>query len=159
MEETVPSYIKAQAEGSFAYLIREAEAVSDVEASHGRRADWPGHKWGIGQDGSIAGIVFHVAAWKQKTLPILAPNFAPSHGAEDFTARFDDWPSILAWLRSVGADWNLALRALPDAEFDAVRIWEDGESITVCRLAEEIIQHDVQHAAQIEYIRQLSTLK
>ena len=153
----LPAFLKKRAQRSLAYLLREAEAVSPKDAFRFRRDDWPDQKWGIGQDGSIAGIVYHVAAWKQLTLPILAP-----HGKALSRGDFDpetapsptDWAAVCHWLRQVGTKWNAAVDALPDAEFDATREWEGGSEITLTDYIIEMIQHDVQHAAQIEYLRQ-----
>ncbi|HLJ55081.1 MAG TPA: DinB family protein [Chthonomonadaceae bacterium] len=158
MTESLPAYLKRRAARSLEYLLREAEAVSAEEARRGRRSDWPAQPWGIGQDGSIAGIVCHVAAWKQITLPLLDGTHPPA--AHDDLPHFnsDDWPAVLAWLRSIGETWLSALEALPDTEFDSPRDWEGGQ-ITVARLATELVQHDVQHAAQIEYLRQLYSVE
>jgi hypothetical protein len=156
--QTLPAFLVDRARRSLAYLLREAEAVTTEQALLGRRADWPDHPWGIGQDGSIAGIVYHVAAWKQLTLPILQPG-GRSRGRADFdpstAPRPDDWPALLAWLRSSGVEWAAALEALPDTEFHSTREWEDGAPITLAQFIAEMIDHDVQHAAQIEYLRQL----
>jgi len=157
MPPTLPEFLRKQAERSLAYLQREAAAVSVEDAFRGRRNNWPDQKWGIGQDGSIAGIVYHVAAWKQLTLPVFAPDGTPLSRADfDPSTAPDqnDWPALLAWLSQIGADWNSALAAVPDAELDAIRGWE-GASLPLARIVTEMVQHDIQHAAQIEYLRQL----
>jgi len=157
MPESLPIYLKRRADRSLNYLLRQAEAVSAEDALRGRRDDWPDQPWGIGQDGSIAGIVTHVAAWKQLTLPLFQPN-GKAGGRADFDTATppdpNDWPALLDWLRRIGREWNSALEALTDAEFDSLRDWE-GTQISIAQFASEMIQHDVQHAAQIEYLRQL----
>jgi hypothetical protein len=158
MPHTLQAFLRKQAERNLAYLLREAEAVSEVDAFRGRRPDWPDQKWGIGQDGSIAGIAYHVAAWKQLTLPLFAPD-GKAFTRADFDAGTapgrDNWPGIVNWLRQIGTDWNAALGTLPDADFDAERKWDGGARITISQYVSEMIQHDVQHAAQIEYLRQV----
>jgi hypothetical protein len=160
MSESLPAYLKRRAARSLAYLLREAEQVSTADAFRGRRDDWPPQPWGIGQDGSIAGIACHVAAWKHLTLPLLTgAGVAAPRASFDLRAHVDpdDWPAILSWLRATGGAWNAAVDSLPEAEFDAIREWE-GAQVTVAKIATELIQHDVQHAAQIEYLRQLYSL-
>ena len=154
MAEVLTTFLRKRADQSLAYLLREAEAVDSGEAFRDRRDNWPDQRWGIGQDGSIAGILYHTAAWKQLTLPLFAldgqagsrADFEPSTAPDR-----DDWPAIVDWLRRVGAEWNAQLAA---ADLDAIREWE-GARLTLADYAVEMIQHDVQHAAQIEYLRQL----
>ena len=156
MPETLPSFLKRRAGRSLAYMLRQVEAVSAEEAIIGRRDDWPDQPWGIGQDGSISGIVYHVAAWKQLTLPLFEPD-GKAFGRADFdpaaAPSADDWPALIDWLRRIGEEWNLALETLTESDFDSLRDWE-GAQMTVTQFVAEIIQHDVQHAAQIEYLRQ-----
>ena len=156
MPQSAPEFLRGRAARSFRYLLREAEAVTAEESVRFARADWPAHRFGIGQNGSIAGIVYHVAAWKQVTLPLLAQN-GPILPIEDFDTRsapeLRDWPGLLRWLKSVGETWNETVLALPDAAFDAPRSW-GSETITLTEYIAEMVEHDTQHAAQIEYLRQ-----
>lgn len=161
MTESLSDYLKRRAERCLAYLLREAEAVSAEDAVRGRRDDWPGQAWGIGQDGSIAGIVTHVAVWKQLSLPALKEGGqALSAEAFDTASAPDpaDWPALVAWLREIGGAWNAALNALPEPDFDRRLDWQ-GFPLTIADLASKMIQHDVQHAAQIEYLRQLHAVQ
>ena len=159
MGESLPAFLKRSAQRNLDYLVREAAAVDAADALRGRREDWPDQRWGIGQNGSIAGIVYHVCAWKQLSLPLFSSGGTCLRRA-DFNAAMapdpEEWPALRQWLGEVGAQWNAALEALPAAEFDAPRDWE-GASLTVAEFAAELIKHDTQHAAQIEYLRQLYT--
>ncbi len=156
MPQSASEFLKGRAVRSFRYLLREAESVSAEEARRYARPDWPPHRFGIGQDGSIAGIVYHVAAWKEVTLPLLAQN-GPILPIEEFDRRAapasDDWMGLLAWLKRVGSAWNETALALPDSAFDDRRNW-GSETITLTEYIAEMIEHDTQHAAQIEYLRQ-----
>ena len=159
--DSLPAFLKSRAERSLRYLLREARAVGPSDALRGRRSDWPVQPWGIGQDGSIAGIVYHVAAWKHLSLSLLSPGGqALPRAAFDASAApaADDWPALLDWLAAIGAEWNAALSALSEDEFRSPREWEGGKPLSVADFAYEMIQHDVQHAAQIEYLRQLYTI-
>ena len=71
--ETLPAFLRARGARHLRHLLAEIEGLNAQEALHFRQDNWPDHRWGIGQNGSIAGIVYHVAAWKQLTLPFLLP--------------------------------------------------------------------------------------
>lgn len=154
--ETLPAFLKARAVRHLRHLLAEIEGLSVQEALRFRRDDWPDHRWGIGQNGSIAGIVYHVAAWKQLTLPFLLP------GGQGLTrADFDpttvpspdDWKGICAWLRQIGEEWNSTLETLPEGAFEENREFE-GATFTLAGFVVEMVEHDLQHMAQIEYLRQ-----
>ncbi|MCW3100502.1 MAG: hypothetical protein JWL77_6120 [Chthonomonadaceae bacterium] len=150
--------MKKRADHGYRYLLTQIDGLSAEEALAGSRPDWPDHRWGIGQNGSIAGIVYHVAAWKQMTLPLFQPGGRPL-SREDFDAdsapALDDWAGIQAWLKQAGMAWSAELAALPTEAFDTVLTWE-GITLTVAKFVAEMYEHDIQHAAQIEYLRQLT---
>ena len=114
MPESLTAYLKHRAERSLVYLLREAEAVGEVDAFRGRRADWPDQPWGIGQDGSIAGIVYHVAAWKQLALPMFARNGKPRAARNSIPRRRPTRTigrrSVRGWHTSAG---NGTRRSMP----------------------------------------------
>lgn len=154
--ETLGTFLKKRAERSYSRLLTQIEGLSAEEALAGSRSDWPDHRWGIGQNGSIAGIVYHVAAWKQMTLPMLAPNGRPLSREEfdaDTAPAPDDWQGIQAWLKQVGMAWSAELAALSTETFDRILIWE-GHPSTVAEFVVEMVEHDIQHTSQIEYLRQ-----
>ena len=160
MLASVPEFLKRRATRSFQYLMKEVEAVTPEQALADRRAGWPGQQWGIGQDGSIAGIVYHVASWKHLSLPL----FEPGGGIlalADFNASAapasDDWPALVTWLRTVGTQWSDKLSALPEEAFAAVHQFDEWES-PLWEFVVEFYEHDIQHAAQIEYLRQRHAL-
>ncbi len=156
MPQSLPDYLRKRATRSFRYLREQIQDVTPEQALAFGAANWPGQPYGIGQNGSIAGIVYHVAAWKQLTLPLFLPD-GKAGGIADFDAGAapdsSDWPGIVAWMERIGADWQAQLQQLPDAEFEAERDWE-GATISLTDYVSEMLQHDIQHAAQIEYLRQ-----
>ncbi len=156
MHETLPDYLKKRVERSFRHLLLQVESVPEEDAFRFRYPDWAPHRWGIGQDGSIAGIVYHVAAWKAMTLPVFLPG-GRVYGLPDFdrAAAPDpgDWTGIKKWLLEVGTAWNAAVEALSDSDFDIIHEWE-GATMPLSLLITEIMEHDIQHASQIEYLRQ-----
>lgn len=157
MPETLATYLKRRAERSYRYFLEQAEDWTPEEALRDRKPDWPDHEWGIGQNGSVAGIVYHVAAWKQMTLPLFQPG-GTTRGREEFDAASapapDDWPGILVWLKQAGTAWNAELAALPEAAFDETCDWF-GTPMALAKLVTEMHEHDIQHGAQLEYLRQL----
>ena len=157
MSETLPSFLKSRSERNFRNLLQQLEGVTPEEAIRDRYKDWPEQRWGVGQDGSIAGIVHHVAAWKTMTLPLFQPG-GVAQTREEFEASgvptSHDWPDLRQWLETVGQAWNETLDALPEAAFDEESEW-DGVTIPLRKIVVEIMEHDIQHASQIEYLRQL----
>lgn len=158
---SLPELLRARAAKSLRYILREADGVMPEYAFCGRAAIWPDQPYGICQDGSIAGIIGHVAAWKQMTLPMFTPAGAPiprtAFRIADH-ADMDDWGSILAWLHHVGAEWQAALTNMADTDFGTIRSWE-GSEIIVHDFVYEMLMHDAQHAAQIEYLRVLYSVQ
>ncbi len=149
-------FLQNRANHALRYLLREVESVTDVEAFRYSDINWQAHKYGIGQDGSIAGIVYHVVAWKMLSLPLFGSE-GQLRTVDDFHAEEapdkHDWAGIQVWLAEVGAQWNEALSQLSEAELEALRPWGKHE-IPVWEFVTELIEHDIQHASQIEYIRQ-----
>jgi len=158
MDEALATFLKTRAERSYRNLLAQIEGISAAEALAGRRPDWPDHRWGIGQNGSIAGIVYHVAAWKQLGLPVFQPGGCPLSRAafdSDTAPAPDDWQGIQSWLKQVGAAWNAALAALSTEAFDTLIPWEGTHhTIPMAKFIAEMYEHDIQHASQIEYLRQ-----
>ncbi len=156
MSPSLPQFLKQRAERNFAHLLREVSAVTAEEALRFASDEWRPHKWGIGQNGSIAGIVYHIAAWKSLSLPLFEPtpslretaDFDPATAPER-----DDWEGVVNWLRDVGERWSRALGGLSDSDFDRLCPWEK-EPIPLWEFVVEFIEHDVQHSSQIEYLRQ-----
>lgn len=156
MSESLPTFLKHQAPRCFRNLLKQVEGLTADEAAFHRQTNWPGHRWGIGQDGSITGILYHVAAWKKITLPLLSlEGKSLPLDAFDTTQAPDreDFDAVLAWLIEIGAEWNDHLALLPEDSFDTPKEWE-GNTITIAQLVVEIMEHDVQHSAQVEYLRQ-----
>jgi hypothetical protein len=152
----IPELLRSRAHRWFCRLCNELTDLTNEQALAGSRADWPRHAYGIGQNGSIAGIIYHVAAWKTMTLPALTGGtMIPLQEFDESQApEATDWPGIRTWLEEIGQRWNEALDSLPDERFDESLSWE-GRSILMTAFLLEMIDHDVQHSSQIEYIKQL----
>jgi hypothetical protein len=156
MPEALSVYLKRRAEHSFHYFLREIRDVSPEDALRYRSDAWPGQRYGIGQNGSIAGIVYHTAAWKQMTLPLLQLGgvaTAVEQFDTDAAPALDDWQGIAAWYKQVGMAWNADLAQLPEEAFARECLW-GRHTIPLTTYITEILEHDIQHAAQIEYLKQ-----
>lgn len=159
MKDGLPDFLKQRGGKAYRYLLKEIEGVTAEQALAGRRPHWTSHRWGVGQNGSIAGIVYHVAAWKSMTLGRFDPESQTLETVAFDVASApspDDWEGVVSWLKTAGDQWNEALQSLPDAEFDREKVWE-GNSLAISEFVAEMYEHDIQHASQIEYLRQ--TLK
>lgn len=157
MVNSQAAFLRTRAPRSFRSLLAELEGVTAHDANQFRTENWPDHRWGIGQNGSIAGIVYHVAAWKQLTLPVFEPggrSLTRSEFDASLAPAIDDWPGICSWLHTVGGQWESRILELDDDEFDSTRDWE-GSSLPLSSFVVEMVEHDIQHAAQIAYIKQL----
>ncbi len=139
------------------YFLGEAQKISVVHAFQYAEANWPTHNWGIGQNGSAASIVYHVAAWRQLTLPVLN-GAATMKRAEDFMPQdapsTNDWFQILQWAVDETARWAAALDTLAQSQLERKVDWGADGSPEVASVIWSIIEHDIQHASQLEYLQQ-----
>lgn len=156
MSLLLSDFLRTQAERSLRYLLRETEELTAEDAFRYASPHWPAHKWGIGQNGSVAGLVYHVAAWKVLTLPLFEPGgkfLLPDTLDTLSPPAPDDWRAVRNWLKETGERWNERLAQVTEDEISGVRDW-GGQSLTLALYIAEMIEHDVQHAAQIEYLKQ-----
>ncbi len=148
-------FLKNRARIAFERLLKQLQDLTQAEAMAGRRENWPDHPFGVGQDGSIAGIVIHVAAWKMMTMPLFFKG-GKSMLREELNLNQEcdrnDWNSILSWLVRTGEEWQQNLEDQPEEVFSENRAWGD-KTIPFSEFVIEIIEHDAQHASQIEYIK------
>jgi uncharacterized damage-inducible protein DinB len=149
-------YLRHRAVSSHRELIRALEGVTEHEAGAGSDPGWKRHRWGTGLDGSIAGIVHHVAAWKHAFVEGLLGRPIPD--AEEVPPPSDpsggtSWPLLRLWLDEAGDRLAAALEGLTPAELDrevTVLEW----IYPVYRLVSILIEHDHYHAGQINLLRQ-----
>ena len=157
MTVSFAAFLRGRADRSYRALLKEIDGVSQQDAERFSSSGWPDHRWGVGQNGSIAGIVYHVAAWKQMTLPVFSLAGSPlSRDQFDASAApaLSDWKALEVWITEVGDAWNRAMLAMPDLELESTRIWE-GQTLPVWSFIVEMYEHDIQHASQIAYVKQL----
>ena len=119
----------------------------------GSRIDWPEQNWGVGQNGSIAGIVYHLALWKQLTLPALTGGELITLSQADLSQypSRSHWRELVDWHDEVSYSWRYALDTISEEELDKPVEWE-GKTYPLYELVSHIIDHDIQHLSQIEYL-------
>jgi len=156
MPPTLTAYLVKRAHRQYKALVELIANVSPEDAVKYAADSWPDHTWGVGQNGSISGIVYHVAAWKVLTLPAVIVGGKPA-GRSAFDAAaapsVSDWPAVHRWFVEVGDAWDAHLDALTEQDMDVEHEWE-GQSLTLHTLITEMMEHDLQHASQIEYLLQ-----
>ncbi len=150
-------FLKYRHQRASQYFIGEAKKIQQVDAFRFAFKNWPAHNWGIGQNGSAASIVYHVAAWRQLTLPVLH-GAATMKGAGDFDPLLapptDDWRLILQWAEEEAALWAAALEPLSQFDLERTVDWGVDGSPEIASVVWSIIEHDIQHASQLEYLQQ-----
>jgi len=155
MPETLPEFLKQRTVRACRSFHKEIDGVTTEEALREASANWQPHKWGIGQNGSVAGIVFHVTAWLVLSLPALRGGNPQS--MTDFATHVapaqEDWQGIRQWFDATAALWTQALTELPEAEFDRPLEWE-GQKITVAECLVDMYEHFTYHDGQIQYLKQ-----
>lgn len=155
MPETLPDFLRRRAVRACRAFHKELLRVTPAQASADANPNWQTHPWGIGQNGSIAGIVYHVTAWLELTLPALRGGTL-KRGTEFDPASApsaEDWDAIRAWFVRTSEEWTNALAALPDADFDRELSWE-GDTLTVAQYVVEMYEHFIYHDGQVQYLKQ-----
>ena len=156
MPPTLTEYLKYRSTKQYRAFCTLLNQVPEAAALLYATESWPGHRWGVGQNGSIAGIVYHVAAWKALTLPVFQPGGEPLPAeALDAASAPDlrDWEGIKAWYFTIGEEWDSTIQQLPEDALDEVHLWE-GHPTPLYSFVSELMEHDLQHASQIEYLLQ-----
>lgn len=139
-------------------LARSLEGVTEAEARWGADPNWRREQFGVGLDGSIAGIVWHVAAWKHVIADGLEGGGFPD--AEAVLPHDYGWPGMLEWLRSGHARMARLLEenAAREGWLDTTVTLEGGQ-LSILDLFGIVIEHDHYHAGQVNLLRQQLTLR
>jgi hypothetical protein len=156
MPPTLAAYLKKRSTKHFRALELLLPAINAETALAYVHSNWPDHRWGVGQNGSICGIVYHLAAWKALTLPVFQTGGEPlpREAMNRVVApAADDWQAVRAWYSSIGEEWDAAVQNVPEEVMDEVRLWE-GHPTPLYSFISELMEHDLQHASQIDYLLQ-----
>ncbi|HEY3414289.1 MAG TPA: DinB family protein [Armatimonadota bacterium] len=147
----MPSEIETGYVTSWDELKEALDGIGADEAAAFRHPHWPKHDDWAGDDGSISGIVFHVAAWKET----YAEGLETGAWGDEKAVKpdTDSWPGRLQWLEAQHERLLAALRHLEQDEATSVLI-SDRPYTLAAIYHDSMGHHDVYHAAQINYLRQ-----
>ena len=144
-------YLSRRLPAAYRQLHRALEDVDAAQAAVGADLAWRQYRFGYGLDGSIFGIVRHVAAWKQIAAVGLATGEWPE--PEATSAATEDWDELLAALEAGQAALERELeRRAPEALAETVSF--SGWPMTVAEVFAHLLEHDQYHAGQINLLRQ-----
>jgi uncharacterized damage-inducible protein DinB len=150
-DSAMPSEVEANYRAAWDELWSALKGVGDEESGAFRMDSWPRHEDWSGEDGSISGIVFHVAAWKHA----YAEGLETGEWGDEKTVQPEDdsWAGRLAWLNEENDRLLSALRHLEEDEATSVLINDRPHTLPDIFL-NSMAHHDVYHAAQVNYLRQ-----
>lgn len=147
----MPSEIETSYLAAWDELKDALRGIGAGEAEAFRLANWPHHSDWSGEDGSISGIVFHVAAWKQAYAEGLECGTWGDEKA--LQPETDTWLGRVAWLNEGHDRLVCALRRHEEDECSSVLINDRPYTLPDIFL-DAMAHHDVYHAAQVNYLRQ-----
>jgi uncharacterized damage-inducible protein DinB len=150
----IHDYLTARTHSAWRQLRESLEGLGEPQATAGVHPDWPGSRFGVGLNGSIAGIVRHLTAWKQA-----AAGAAEGYFPHADPARLEalEWTQLLMELNTAHAAVEQALEACPDTALETQVMWE-GHSMPLWKVFSHLLEHDHYHAGQINLIRQHQAL-
>jgi uncharacterized damage-inducible protein DinB len=153
--ETIKKWLLRLSEARFREMLETLEGVTEEAAYADRRPDWPGHNNHVAQDGSIAGIAHHVAAWKQAFLEYLRGRYVDYRTVGPANPTFAE---LLAWLRQAGQEWLAEAAAVPESELekplDLPGLPGHAPWYTPLNMIQEMLDHETEHLGQINYLRE-----
>ena len=144
------AFLLEKSRDRFAATLRVVENLPEEDALRDSRPDWPRHDYWVGQDGSIAGIVHHLAAWRDAYCELLrGRNVEPT----DLHPPAAGWPGLKQWLAESADDWLSLVESIPESESE-VPLNVPGVSLglTPLKMMWEMLEHEIEHSGQITYI-------
>lgn len=147
------AYLKNRLEHASRELERSVEGVSPADAARGADPDWRRYRFGAGLDGSIQGIVWHVAAWKHVVADGLDSRVNAFPDAEAVLPHEPGWAGLRAWLGSGQVRLLRALDEVPPDGLDRTVVLE-GETLPLYQVMTLMLEHDHYHTGQIYLLRQ-----
>jgi len=144
-------YLKGRLPRAYRQLERSLEGLGTEDACRGTEPEWRQYRHGAGLDGSIWGIVWHVAAWKHVAADGLDSGVFPD--VEAVLPHEPGWMGLLAWLESGQARLVRSLDGLSAADLDRMLTLE-GQPMPLYELFSHMIEHDQYHAGQVNLLRQ-----
>src|SRR5438270_554886 len=94
--QTLAEHLRQRLLGASQALERALAGIDDDRAVAGADPAGRRYRWGVGLDGSIAGIVWHVAAWQHVVAAGLETGAFPRE--IDASPPAPGWPELCRWL-------------------------------------------------------------
>jgi uncharacterized damage-inducible protein DinB len=148
---TLREHLADRQRAMFRRLLEAIEGLTEADAAAGARPDWRRYRWGSGLDGSIAGIVRHVATWKHLCAATIETGSFP--GEASVAAPGAGWPALQEWLVSGQQRLQALLAGTSDGDLERAIAFEE-QTQSARSLFVHLIEHDVYHAGQINLLRQ-----
>jgi uncharacterized damage-inducible protein DinB len=148
---SLKSHLQDRARSAYRRLRESLTDLTAADADKDARPDWRRYRFGTGLDGSITGIVRHLAVWKHAAAHGLRSGVFPD--AELLLPDALTGDELLAWLDAGHEALAMELARLPEEELANTVAWE-GHSMPVHILLAHMIEHDQYHAGQINLLRQ-----
>ncbi len=148
---TLKDYLRSQIAHGYRAFCGTLEGVTEEQARAGGSETWRRYRFGVGLDGSIAGIVWHVAVWKHVVADGIDGGSFPD--AEAVLPHGWGWSGQLEWLASGHARLLRVLDELPEVQLERTVVLE-GEHLSLLAVFNIIVEHDHYHAGQVNLIRQ-----
>ena len=148
---SLKEYLRLQLGHGYRAFTETLRDLTEEQARAGASPDWKRYRYGVGLDGSIAGIVWHVAVWKHVAADGIEGGAFPD--AEALLPHGFGWSGQLEWLASGHARVLRALDELPSAEMER-RVTLEDETLPLFALFGILIEHDHYHAGQVNLLRQ-----
>lgn len=146
-------YLERQLGHAYRQLAKTLEGVTAGESGTSADPQWRRYRFGTGLDGSIAGIVWHVAAWKHVIADGLEGGGFPD--ADAVLPHGSGWAGLQEWL---GAGHARLARVYTEnaaaAGWLEHQVVLEGEPLTIAELFTIVIEHDHYHAGQVNLLRQ-----
>jgi uncharacterized damage-inducible protein DinB len=146
------NYLRLGVTRAYRQLSRSLAGLEPEDARRGADPNWKQYRHGTGLDGSIEGIVRHVAAWKHVAAAGLESGTFPDPESLAPPA-YETWTALLERLRDGHHRLTRALDALPPADLDR-EVTLEGETMPLWAVLTHMLEHDQYHAGQINLLRQ-----
>jgi uncharacterized damage-inducible protein DinB len=145
------NHLKARTAAAYRQLAKSLAGLPPEDALRGADPRWRQYRHGIGLDGSIAGIVRHVATWKHAAAEGVTTGAFPS--PEGLHPPGPEWADLHAWLEEGQARLVRVLEGLDPADLERAVRW-DGQPLILLDVYTHLIEHDQYHAGQVNLLRQ-----
>jgi uncharacterized damage-inducible protein DinB len=146
-------FLHQRLESGFRQISRSVRGLTEDDARRGGDPHWQRYQYGAGLDGSIWGIVWHVAAWKHVMADGLDSRVNAFPDPEAVLPHEPGWSGLLAWLESGQAR---LMRAMDEVSAEGLEreVTVEGRRMAVWKLLAHMLEHDHYHAGQVNLLRQ-----